>query len=367
MMIIKTITCHDVYNIGASLQAYALVSYLQSLGHEVQIIDYKPDYLSGHYRLWGGVNPAYDKPLIRQIYCLAKFPGRLGRRFGKRKREFDKFTKQYLPLTRRYSSYQELEQDPPEADVYIAGSDQIWNTIFKNGRDPAFYLEFAPEKSVRASYAASFATDKIADGWSDSVAKWLSNLDYISVRESEGLNILNNLGVERGIQVLDPVFLQDAAFWSGFASDWNNPIKQPYVLLYDFDGNKDMAEFAKQIAQKNKWTVVSVLNNPYVKENFSDEGPIAFVSLVMSAEAVVSNSFHATAFSLIFHKELWVFDRNENINSRMRDLMELVGLKERIGNVTITSSPINYYTVQSIVDSMIAESVSYLATVLRRE
>lgn len=76
-MKIKTITCHDVYNVGASLQAYALVTYLRKLGHDAQIIDYKPDYLSNHYSLWGLGNPAYDKPILRELYNLAKLPGRL--------------------------------------------------------------------------------------------------------------------------------------------------------------------------------------------------------------------------------------------------------------------------------------------------
>ena len=76
-MRICTITCHDVYNAGASLQAYALQTYLKSLGHDVKIIDYKPDYLSQHYRLDVVANPKYDKPLLKQAYLLAKLPGRL--------------------------------------------------------------------------------------------------------------------------------------------------------------------------------------------------------------------------------------------------------------------------------------------------
>lgn len=90
-MKIKTITCHDVYNVGASLQAYALVTYLRKLGHDAQIIDYKPDYLSNHYPLWGLGNPAYDKPVIRELYNLAKLPGRLKARNGKA--EYDRFTR----------------------------------------------------------------------------------------------------------------------------------------------------------------------------------------------------------------------------------------------------------------------------------
>ena len=184
-MKIKTITCHDVYNVGASLQAYALVTYLRKLGHDAQIIDYKPDYLSNHYPLWGLGNPAYDKPILRELYNLAKLPGRLKARNGKA--EYDRFTAEFLPLTpRRYTSNDDLKQNPPEADVYFAGSDQIWNCFFPNGKDPAFYLDFAPAGSVRASYAASFAMDDIPEEWKPDVKRRLSGLDHISVRESSG-------------------------------------------------------------------------------------------------------------------------------------------------------------------------------------
>ena len=163
-MKIKTITCHDVYNVGASSQAFALVSYLRKRGHDAQIIDYKPYNLSNHYPLWVLGNPAYDKPILRELYNLAKLPGRLKARNGKRKAEYDRFTAEFLPLTpRRYTSNDDLKQNPPEADVYFAGSDQIWNCFFPNGKDPAFYLDFAPAGSVRASYAASFAMDDIPE------------------------------------------------------------------------------------------------------------------------------------------------------------------------------------------------------------
>ena len=154
-MKIRTITCHDVYNVGASLQAYALQTYLKSLGHDVKIIDYKPDYLSKHYRLDVVGNPKYDKPFVREAYLLAKLPERL--HALPRKKTFDSFTAKHLDLTRRYTSNEELQADPPEADVFFAGSDQIWNPLFPNGKDPAFYLDFALH-GIRASYAASFAS-----------------------------------------------------------------------------------------------------------------------------------------------------------------------------------------------------------------
>lgn len=107
-MKICTITCHDVYNVGASLQAYALQTYLKSLGHDVKIIDYKPDYLSKHYRLDIVSNPKYDKPFLKQAYLLAKLPGRL--HMLPRKKAFDSFTAKYLDLTKRYTSNEELKR-----------------------------------------------------------------------------------------------------------------------------------------------------------------------------------------------------------------------------------------------------------------
>lgn len=180
VMKICTITCHDVYNVGASLQAYALQTYLKSLGHDVKIIDYKPDYLSKHFRLDIIGNPKYDKPFVREAYLLAKLPGRL--RILPRKRAFDGFTSKHLELTRRYASNEELKANPPEADAFLAGSDQIWNPLFPNGKDPAFYLDFV-QQGIRASYAASFAVDEFPQELRDVTAKYLAKIDYIAVRE----------------------------------------------------------------------------------------------------------------------------------------------------------------------------------------
>lgn len=106
-MKIKTITCHDVYNYGASLQAYALMSYLKQLGHDVEIIDYKPDYLNNHYKL-KVVNPVYDKPIIKQLYLLAKLIPHL--RSLKRKKLFDTFKHNYLKITSIcYANNEELK------------------------------------------------------------------------------------------------------------------------------------------------------------------------------------------------------------------------------------------------------------------
>lgn len=365
-MKIKTITCHNVYNIGASLQAYALMEYLQGLGHNVEIIDYVPEYLT-HYRLNEISNSTYDRPILRELYLLIKLPRRLKEKWGRRKREFDCFSNRYLKVTQRsYRSFEELQSDPPQADIIFAGSDQIWNTFFRNGKDPAFYLQFAPKGCIRAAYAASFATETIANKWKPQIKRWLGELDFISVREISGVKIVQELGINRAVQVVDPVFLLDRHHWSMVAYDI--PMKRPYVLVYDFDNCKDIAEFAKQIARKNRCTVYSVLKNPFISHNFASKGPQTFLTLIKNAEVIISNSFHATAFSLIFEKEFWVIPRREEINTRMVDLLRLVGLVDRLINdlqmQKIEDKKIDYGGVNMRLIRAIIRSQEYINKVL---
>lgn len=359
-MKIKTITCHDVYNVGASLQAYALAEYLRQLGHDVEIINYKPDYLSNHYSLWGIGNPRYGRPILRELYLLAKLPGRLKAKYGKRKKEFDMFTKNMLPVTDvRYASNGELKKALPEADVYFAGSDQIWNTFFRNGKDPAFYLDFVPQDKVKASYAASFATESVPEEWQGQIKEWLSKLDYVSVRESSGVELAKKLGITDAVQVLDPVFLLSDGDWLRIAKQL--PLEEPYLLLYDFDRNPEIQKYVKRLAEKNHWKIYSILGCDYADRCFNQEGPAAFLSLIYNAEFVVSNSFHATAFSLIFHKQFAVFNRNEKINTRMQDLLALVGLEKR----TEEEEEIDWPAVQLRLDMKISESKAFIDAVLR--
>lgn len=362
-MKIKTITCHDVYNLGASLQAYALMEYLTQLGHEVEIIDYKPEYLSRHYKLSLIANPKYEKNIIlKSIYLLLKLPSRLVEKYGKRKREFDKFKREYLKLTaRRYTSNQELKRDLPEADLYIAGSDQIWNTLFQNGKDPAFYLKFVPQDKGKISYAASFATANIAQEYSKKIRGWLTRLDCISVRELSGIKILQNLGIDRGNVVLDPVFLLSKDEWENIFLKSFGKQKEKYLLVYDFDNSEHIEKLVKKLSNKNQWKIYSIQKNKYADKVFWKSGPFEFLALIDNAEFVISNSFHATAFSLIFNKQFAVINRKEGINTRMKDLLSVVNLENRmICEEQEEILPIDYKDVNILLKNKIDESKKYL-------
>lgn len=361
-MKVKTITCHDVYNHGASLQAYALQQYLLSFGHEVEIIDYKPPYLSNHYKLWSISSPFWSKnSILKAIYLVLKLPRRLISL--KRKKAFDDFTRQYLKLTKeRYTSNEELKENCPVADVFIAGSDQIWNCLFPNGKDPAFYLNFVSVDKIKASYAASFAGSELDARYHEMVRGRVNALNYISVREKSGLKILENIGVNGGIQVADPVFLMCNEFWLQFAKE---KFSENYLFVYDFEGSEQIRDISLKIARKHNLKIYSVnCRSSYIDRKFLNSGPRTFVSLIKDAKYIVSNSFHGTAFALIFEKEFVVVERSEGINARMKDLLQRVGLSERILTRYRDFTPIDFNTVKQKLNEYTDSSKTYINNVL---
>lgn len=324
-MKICTITCHDVYNYGASLQAYALMRKLEESGHQVEIIDYKPDYLSRHYRLMAADSPRVGNSKLRvALYVILKLPGRLLAR--RRKRAFDRFREKHLQLTStRYSSYDDLRRNPPQADCFFAGSDQIWNTSRENGRDPAFYLMFAPQGAIKASYAASIATATIAEDARALVQGGVSSLDHVSVRESTAVQLLGELGIDDAEHVLDPVFLIPKESWHALAPNRHD---DDYVLVYDFEVSEEVKRVATDYAAAHGLKIYSVGAGKcdYANDRFPHAGPTEFIALIRDAKFVVTNSYHAIVFCLIFGVNIYVSGRSEGINSRMEDLLAQFGL-----------------------------------------
>ena len=365
-MKICTITCHDVYNSGASLQAYALMKYLQDKGNDVEIINYKPNYLSNHYKLNIVANPKYERNVVlKTLYLALKLPGRV--LALKNKKKYDEFREKYLKITeKKYTSNEELKNNPPYADVYICGSDQIWNSKFNNGKDPAFYLDFVPKNKIKASYAASFATDSIDEKMRDIVRKRISRLDYVGVREISALNILEELNIKQGVQVLDPVFLLDKYQWEKLTYEVSK--NEKYIFVYDFDGNDLIKEIAIKIAKKKNLKIYTVFKCNYSDKVIKEMGPIDFISYIKNAEFVISNSFHGTAFSIIFEKQFVVINRKESINTRMRDLLSILNISNRLINENYNFNsiinPINYNEVYKRLTKKIDLSKNYLDNVL---
>lgn len=356
-LVIKTITCHNVYNYGATLQAYALQTYLQSLGNEVEIIDYAPRYHS--WSCWNipenstVYKLASKNMFIHFLYACHRWIKHKRETNLIREKKFDEFDKKYLRLTtKHYINYEQLKQDPPKADIYIAGSDQIWNPVGGTGLDPAFYLNFGEAGINRISYAASFGVSILNEHQKDIIKNYLSGMDHISVRESTGLNILKSLNINSGVQVLDPVFLLDKATWLQLIGGTKKVVEGSYVLIYDFfQDDPNIQQLAFEFKSMTGFKIVSVNNSgklPYADVNISDASPLEFLSLINNANVVISNSFHATAFSIILNKEFYVYPviRHKN-QSRMIDLLNQFQLSDRYNTSKIQSN-INWEKINDL-------------------
>ncbi|HMM16037.1 MAG TPA: polysaccharide pyruvyl transferase family protein [Petrimonas sp.] len=361
-MKILTITCHNVYNHGASLQEFALLDYLSSIGHDAKTINYQPNYLAESYTYTGVPNKKFKKNFILQIlYILAKFPQRFADR--KRRKSFHEFHDNYIKATsKKYNNNKELKLDLPVADIYICGSDQIWNTVFENGKDPAFYLDFVPENKTKISYAASFATDMVPKELTAFLKSSLSRLQAISVRESSGVKILNELGLNNVSHVVDPVFLLSRDKWEAKFIAQNE--YKPFVFVYDFDNNPLIKKYALYLKEKKGLQIYALSKRiKYADKTFWSIGPDKFLELIYHSSFVLANSFHATAFSCIFEKEFLIFNRNTSINTRMRDFLQEIGLSNRLVDTfdeNLVESKITFSEVGKIVNNKIAYSKAFL-------
>ena len=364
-MKIFTITCHDVYNYGASLQAYALQKYLLDLGNECFVIDYKPEYLNRTYNFWyieknsRFYSMCQRSKFIHFLYSLRLVP--LTFKTWRRKIPFDRFKNEYLLCTRRYNTLRELQLDPPLGDVYIAGSDQIWNCNLPNGKDNAFFLDFGHKETIRIAYAASLGIPSFPTSEISRIAKLLSSFDSISVRESSAKTVIEGLGLNC-YNVCDPVFLLNRGQWQEIIP--SKTPKEKYILVYDiFADDNSMRQAAINKSIETGLPSYSINDShkcSYAHNNISDAGPLEFLWYINNAELVISNSFHATALSVLFNRDFATFYTKPNA-SRMKDFLEFVNLSNLFNPKSLT--PVETW---NFVHAKLEEFVSFSRSFLRK-
>lgn len=362
-MKICTITCHHAVNYGARLQACALSHYLKEQGHEVEVVDYRPGYVWFRGKIWYW--PGRSVRLWAKLFLQFRQRYDAVRRYAR----FENFSEQYLPRTKRiYFSGSELQENPPQADVYVAGSDQIWNPLFGCGTDSAFYLDFGMPETKRISYAASFGLASLAPDCEPFVKNHLSGFDMISVRESSGLDILSSLGYS-GCIAADPVFLLSAGEWDALLGCRDR--MEPYILVYDVMGCDTIKRVAKSLAKRCSCKIyaVSFRRLGYADRNYTQVAPDRFVELVRNASCVVSNSFHGTAFAMIYHRDFWAVDREDGLNERIHNLLSRCGLQSRLVSAgfsgNIPNTPVMYEAVDAVLQKEISESEAFLKKALQ--
>ena len=332
-MKIGILTFHCAHNYGAVLQAYGLQEYLKSCGHEVEVIDYRPKYLTRVYsviplpRLSG---LSWFRKIKRLAYWhsilpkrILLIPTKLRRRKG-----FEKFISEKLNLSRDH--FVENGRVPVENyDAIVFGSDQIWSPNHTEGGDPIFLGDFlTPAGTLKIAYAVSAGASSETLGENPVFVNALENFNVLSVREAnlgKSLQPHTDLKIET---VLDPTLLADKSVWEELAEPPKTDKK--YVLVYQVSYKPEADRVARELAAQIGAEVVSVWAGYTFRGNMlKTETPEQFVGWFKNATCVVSTSFHGTAFGLIFEKPLYYVGNGNAAENRPKQILNALGLSER--------------------------------------
>lgn len=362
-MKIGVITTQYSPNYGALLQTYSLQRFLSKEYGEgsTEVINYFPPHSKGFWKIFPTIHGAKDLALCFYLLVHPKFVKTKKERFS----GFKDFINNNILCSKPYYLEEELEELEECYDVVICGSDQIWNIVRHD--DPNWFLYFARKwkQILKIAYAPSVA-DKIPEGHEKNLENYLANLDYISVREDVDVQQLQQYTNKDIYHACDPVFLLKKEEWDKVIPVV--PIDEPYILCY-FISTGDFA--IKVVEELRKLTGLKVVHiNVNIRDKFNadydlrDVAPFEFVSYIKNAKFVCTNSFHCTAFSVLYKKDFYVVAKN-TANSRMQSLMKKTGMqnrfitKDKLGNLTKDDLSINYAD-NDIREKWFQESRDYL-------
>lgn len=324
---IRVLTIHFGVNHGSVLQAYALTKYLGNLGYDAKTIDYIPK----RYRIWNVLihnkRGKYPLPLIVAYYPLLFF------KLFPLKNMFRRFCKKNLSLTKFVSDTAGLKEIADDGDIFIAGSDQVWNEDYNGLNEFSYYFDFLPYGKTRIGYGASFGKeDLFEEEYGKKVIGCLEKFERIGMRESAGVEKLAHYGI-KGTNVCDPTMLLTKEEWREFSrnSKYRKPNNDvPYILIYAMDGVYDrLLEYARIVKEKYGYAIYVVafnkISDKCIDKMIYRANPKDFVALVDGASCVITNSFHGTVFSIIFGKPSLIIGKGK-YNSRMLGTLEKIEL-----------------------------------------
>lgn len=319
-MKVGVITLHSVCNYGTQLQAFATQEKLKEYFDEVTFIDYRRPNTYGikflNTFIKGNILKA---PIILPtlIYWKHVFGG---------------FQKKYLKLTtKKYLKDEDFNSFEDFADIYFTGSDQVWNTGWNNGIIPAMYLSFVPDNKPRYAYAASFGKVKLTEKEVEESKYYIDKYSKISVREDSGLEILKKqYKYNNAIRILDPTLVMPAEFWRKYKT--KDKIKGGYILIYNLNRSKEFDNYALELSKRTGLKLYRFCTR--LDQIFRNGKSLVmpeifdFITLVDNANLVLTDSFHATAFSINMNTEpICIYP--ENYSSRLSDFLKLVDSEQR--------------------------------------
>ena len=336
------VTPHNVYNYGALLQAYALSTYLKTLGVKVLLYDFP-------------INKWKRNSFRERIYSLlikiSKYIWK--KRLLEGKKEFDTFIKEF-PLTQENNF-----------SIYLVGSDQVWNP---GNLNDYFSLKFAPDAAFKFSYAASIGIKNISPEYEKKFVVAMQRLQLLSAREVDAAGEVERLTNRKCLVHLDPSFLLSVNEWQSNEVEYN--INEPYILIYLLHIPKDINKILNIIKKKYKKTIYIIDQRGFLHYCIRgalpiiDAGPRQFLWLIHHADLIITSSFHGTAFSIIYNKPFLPLI-NLKSPSRIKNLLEICGIDSNIDNPIDFIQQLNYSTINSNLNKKIHESEEYLKYALQ--
>lgn len=369
-------------NYGQLLQAYATQYTIEKMGFSTEIIAYH-----------SGKNKGIKLSYAAIVVALKKINNKIKQKCKKivkcdvdeihkknaegRKKTSDLFRKKKLHNIVKINGIDNLKNHAKCYDAVLVGSDQIW---LPDVSVTNFYtLRFVPKEVNRISYATSLGVSEYPNYAKKPAAEFLENINYLSVREQQGKDLIENISNAKAKVVLDPTYLLTKEEWLN-----NIPLKEiiepGYILCYFLSDNKEQRKFAKKFAENKKLKLVGILSD---ESKFNDydlydeiiigKGPEEFVNLIRNSEYVLTDSFHGMAFSILNEKQFNIFyrvreDTKLSRNSRIDNVLRMFNLEDRLilsPETTIGSNDvIDYNRVNKIIEKKRNESLKFLENAL---
>lgn len=340
-------------NFGSVLQAYSLYTFVEEAGCYPVILNYQPYYSNGFTNLRQGLKKLMANCLFLKDYLLRK----------------TKFNKIFIRerMTKKIKKYDKLEKYANGYDVYLVGSDQVWNPKYLCGKDKAYYFDFLPE-ARKVSYASSLGTIDLSDKELTGIANSIRGFQKVSLREKKSVLQLRTIGFDKAEYVLDPVFLHNKAFYTQMQVP---TLEKNYILAYIIHKDSFMSQVVEKLSQLMNKKVIQIggfASKCKSEKFFRSAGPMEFLGLIDGADFIITSSFHGTAFAHIYNKQFAVVMPKYN-TLRIENILETVGTTDRvISDLTQLENilkPIDYDLVNRKIDIMRKTSEKYLLSCLQ--
>ena len=336
-------------NYGGCLQAYALEKKIRDLGHcNVEIINYT-QYLNKRLNV---------KKVFRSII------------YYNRNKKYNLFRRKYCSFGKKVTKLID------DGSIYIVGSDQVWNQRIDIKYRKKFFLDFVNDKKRKNTYAASIGDIEIDKNEENrkKIKQYLQEFNFLSVREHSSIELLKTIVNVDIVNVLDPTLLLSTNEWFEIVPKLN---ENNNILVYTLGLEEDNIKIIDHLCRKENMKIRDIFYKKRFKESekiLNSLGPIEFISEIASTKFVITNSFHGTVFSILNHKEFLVITR-EKMNSRIYDLLNILGIKNRIFDMEslkeISSikelEAIDYNEVDKKIDKLRKKSIDYLKNIVELE